>query len=317
LTILKFEQDSLHLQPFQHPFQEMGIRVYISANSGNQKLENEQQKIVMVLTMRKKEFEVIDIMKPGNQNHRTYMRDRGKKKEGQRNVLPPQIFNGDDYIGDFEDFDLANEDDVLEEFLGIERENPKVEPYKTGAVAPDVAKRVVGKLPKERIPVVKKEEVRGPKKPTTKGGTSSSSSSNCTGTASTSATSSCYGETDSGVDFEDMSDKISDDGDSAEDNGESEEEEGDKDDGTDKKKKEFNDCDSTGNDREDGRGMIKDDEDDFDSDNGDVETDSDDFTDSEDDTVEFMPDGEQVRKCKRGFKVLQNCKRFWKVDNNV
>ena len=27
------------------------------------------------------------------------MRDRGKKKEGQRNVLPPQIFNGDDYIG--------------------------------------------------------------------------------------------------------------------------------------------------------------------------------------------------------------------------
>ena len=78
-------------------------------------LENEQQKIIMVLTMRKKEFEVIDIMKPGNQvnlifrekfqilffnqNHRTYMRDRGKKKEGQRNVLPPQIFNGDDYIG--------------------------------------------------------------------------------------------------------------------------------------------------------------------------------------------------------------------------
>ena len=37
----------------------------------------------------------------------------------------------------------------------------QVEPYKTGAVAPDVAKRVVGKLPKERIPiVVKNEEVR-------------------------------------------------------------------------------------------------------------------------------------------------------------
>ena len=37
----------------------------------------------------------------------------------------------------------------------------QVEPYKTGAVAPDVAKRVVGKLPKERIPiVVKNEEAR-------------------------------------------------------------------------------------------------------------------------------------------------------------
>jgi len=297
----------------------MGIRVYISANSGNQKLENEQQKIVMVLTMRKKEFEVIDIMKPGNQNHRTYMRDRGKKKEGQRNVLPPQIFNGDDYIGDFEDFDLANEDDVLEEFLGIERENPKVEPYKTGAVAPEVAKRTVGKLPKERIPVVKKEEApRGPKKATTSGG-SSSGSSNCTETASTSATSSCYGETDSGVDFEDMSDKISEgEGDSAEDNA-NEESEDDGDDGVDKIKiggeKEPNNGDSTCN-GEDGRGMLKDD-DDIGSDDSDVETDSDDFTDSEDDTVEFMPDGEQVRKCKRGFKVLQNCKRFWKVDNNV
>ena len=34
----------------------------------------------------------------------------------------------------------------------------QVEPYKTGAVAPDLAKRVVGKLPKERIPIVVKHE---------------------------------------------------------------------------------------------------------------------------------------------------------------
>jgi len=297
----------------------MGIRVYISANSGNQKLENEQQKILMVLTMRKKEFEVIDIMKPGNQNHRTYMRDRGKKKEGQRNVLPPQIFNGDDYIGDFEDFDLANEDDVLEEFLGIERENPKVEPYKTGAVAPETAKRVVGKLPKERIPVVKKEEARGPKKATSSGA-NSSSSSNCTETASTSATSSCFGETDSGVDFEEMSDKNSEGGDSAEESAEDESDNDEDEDGTDKNKiGGENDLNNDGDSNSNGEGrhgMLKD-ENDVDSDNSEVETDSDDFTDSEDDTVEFMPDGEQVRKCKRGFKVLQNCKRFWKVDNNV
>ena len=43
------------------------------------------------------------------------------------------------------------------------------------------------------------------------------------------------------------------------------------------------------------------------------ETDTEDFTDSEDDTVEYMDDGEPVRKCKRGFKILQNCKRFWKA----
>ena len=43
------------------------------------------------------------------------------------------------------------------------------------------------------------------------------------------------------------------------------------------------------------------------------ETDTEDFTDSEDDEVEYMDDGEPVRKCKRGFKILQNCKRFWKA----
>ena len=33
--------------------------------------------------------------------------------------LPPQIFNEDDYCGDYEDFDLANEIDELEEFLKV------------------------------------------------------------------------------------------------------------------------------------------------------------------------------------------------------
>ena len=53
------------------------------------------------------------------------MREKGKKKDGQRNVLPPQIFNGEECRGNFEDFDIANEDDLLEEFLGIPRKNPK------------------------------------------------------------------------------------------------------------------------------------------------------------------------------------------------
>ena len=55
-----------------------------------------------------------------------------------------------------------------------------------------------------------------------------------------------------------------------------------------------------------------------DSDDGldtpDYEDDSSDFTsDEEDNTVEFMPDGEIVRKKSRGFKQLNNCKRFWKA----
>merc|ERR1712080_390629 len=52
------------------------------------------------------------------------------KKEGHRNVLPPQVFNGEKYCGDYDAFDVANEDDELEEFLGIPRKHPKVEPAK-------------------------------------------------------------------------------------------------------------------------------------------------------------------------------------------
>ena len=35
----------------------------------------------------------------GMENERDFMRQNGKKKEGQRNVLPPQIFNGEKYCG--------------------------------------------------------------------------------------------------------------------------------------------------------------------------------------------------------------------------
>ena len=60
---------------------------------------------------------------------RDFMRSHGNKREGQRNVLPPQIFNGQQFRGDFVDFDIANEDDDLEEFLGIPRKSPKIEWY--------------------------------------------------------------------------------------------------------------------------------------------------------------------------------------------
>merc|ERR1712179_276790 len=127
----------------------IGVRIFLTNGSGNQKIENNQQMIQMVLTTREIEFTTIDISAPGMQEMRSFMREKGRKKEGQRNVIPPQIFNGEQYRGDFEDFDIANEDDDLEEFLGIPRKNPKAEPVKTGAVAPDVARIVPGKLEKD------------------------------------------------------------------------------------------------------------------------------------------------------------------------
>lgn len=275
------------------------MKVFISGNSGNQKIENETQKILMVLKTRKKEFEVVDIMRPGNQNFRTFMRERARKKDGQRYPIAPQIFNGDEYKGDFDDFDIANEDNVLEEFLGLERDNPKIEFYKTGAMAPDVGKLKVGKLPKE---LIEKAEEEAKKKAKAQAEAAASLQkvveASASSTSSFSGASSCAGgETDSGIDLGDKSEEDSEDEDSEDGNeNKSDGNEGDKD-GKDKG--------ATGEDD------LKDAVEAYDS-----ETDSEDFTDSEDDTVEFMPDGEVIRKCKKGFKQLNNCKRFWKVTNN-
>ena len=61
------------------------------------------------------------------------------------------------------DFDIANEDDLLEEFLGLPRQTQKAEPVKTGAVAKDVGKLKPGKLKKEKQ-VTKDTQVRDNRK---------------------------------------------------------------------------------------------------------------------------------------------------------
>ena len=48
---------------------------------------------------------------------------------------------------DYDDFDLANEDDVLEEFLGIPRKNPKAAPVALDVLPDEADKAEVGKLP--------------------------------------------------------------------------------------------------------------------------------------------------------------------------
>ena len=53
----------------------------------------------MILKSLSIECEPVDIAAPGMDKERTYMRENGKKKPGNRNVLPPQIFNDEKYCG--------------------------------------------------------------------------------------------------------------------------------------------------------------------------------------------------------------------------
>jgi len=116
--------------PAPPPVPQNPIKIFISGNSGNKEIENSQHRITMILKSLGIAIELCDISAPGMEEQRDFMRANAVKKENQRNVLPPQVFNGDKYCGDYDAFDVANEDDELEEFLGIPRKHPKVEPGK-------------------------------------------------------------------------------------------------------------------------------------------------------------------------------------------
>merc|ERR1711892_576270 len=106
------------------------IKIFISGHSGSNEISTAQQKITMILKSLGIPILQVDISAPGMDDQRDVMRASAKKKEGQRHALPPQIFHGEKYCGDYDDFDVANEDDELEEFLCIPRKTPKAVPGK-------------------------------------------------------------------------------------------------------------------------------------------------------------------------------------------
>ncbi|XP_044742502.1 SH3 domain-binding glutamic acid-rich protein homolog [Chrysoperla carnea] len=93
----------------------MVITVYISGISGNKEVKKRQQRVQMILESKNVEYEAIDIAEPDRQAER----DRVKHCGPNLPALPPQIFNGDEYCGDYDQFDLANETDELEKFLKL------------------------------------------------------------------------------------------------------------------------------------------------------------------------------------------------------
>jgi len=91
----------------------MGLKVYVSTVSSNLEIKKNQQKIEMILSSKGYDVQYIDVA--ASEEAKQRMRDLS----GNPKALPPQIFNEDQYCGDFEAFDNAIEDDNLEEFLKL------------------------------------------------------------------------------------------------------------------------------------------------------------------------------------------------------
>ncbi|XP_063900034.1 SH3 domain-binding glutamic acid-rich protein homolog [Zophobas morio] len=104
----------------------MVVKVYISGISGNKEVKKRQQRVLLILDSKNVQYEVIDIAEPENEDKKDFMQNFSTSSGGTisdpnpRHPLPPQLFNDDDYCGDYDQFDMANEIDEMEKFLKLE-----------------------------------------------------------------------------------------------------------------------------------------------------------------------------------------------------
>uniref|UniRef100_A0A5F9DR59 SH3 domain-binding glutamic acid-rich-like protein n=1 Tax=Oryctolagus cuniculus TaxID=9986 RepID=A0A5F9DR59_RABIT len=95
------------------------IRVFIASSSGFVAIKKKQQDVVRFLEANKIEFEEVDITMSEEQRQWMYKNVPPEKKPAQGNPLPPQIFNGDRYCGDYDSFFESKESNTVFSFLGL------------------------------------------------------------------------------------------------------------------------------------------------------------------------------------------------------
>jgi len=108
---------------------ESEVKIYVSSLSGNKEVKKRQQRVLMILDSKGIPYTAIDITEPNQEKEKDFMQANSTEKgitvsdQNPRHPLPPQIFNGQSYCGDYNGFELANENDQLESFLNIEVKN--------------------------------------------------------------------------------------------------------------------------------------------------------------------------------------------------
>ncbi|XP_017100468.2 SH3 domain-binding glutamic acid-rich protein homolog isoform X5 [Drosophila bipectinata] len=103
----------------------MVLKVYVSGMSGNKEVKKRQQRVLMILDSKNIQYDTVDITEPGKESEKELMQNKSTSNGGTvsdpepRHPLPPQIFNDEEYCGDYDAFDMANEIDTLEVFLKL------------------------------------------------------------------------------------------------------------------------------------------------------------------------------------------------------
>ncbi|XP_043929659.1 SH3 domain-binding glutamic acid-rich-like protein 2 isoform X2 [Protopterus annectens] len=97
----------------------MGIRVFVASSSASVLIKKRQQEILDFLEVHKIDFAEVDITMVEGQRIWMYKNIPKEKQPSQGNPLPPQIFNGNQYCGDYDDFFEAKESNTVFSFLGV------------------------------------------------------------------------------------------------------------------------------------------------------------------------------------------------------
>ncbi|XP_036411609.1 SH3 domain-binding glutamic acid-rich protein isoform X4 [Colossoma macropomum] len=97
----------------------MVIKVFLASSSGSTAIKKKQQDVLGFLEALKIEYAQLDIA--SNEENRMWMRENvpGDMKPSNGIPLPPQIFNEENYCGDYETFFNAKEENSVYEFLGL------------------------------------------------------------------------------------------------------------------------------------------------------------------------------------------------------
>ncbi|XP_029111131.1 SH3 domain-binding glutamic acid-rich protein isoform X3 [Scleropages formosus] len=97
----------------------MVIKVFLASLSGSTAIKKKQQDVLGFLDALKIEYAEMDIA--SNEENRMWMRENvpGEKKPKNGIPLPPQIFNEENYCGDYDTFFDAKEGNQVFEFLGL------------------------------------------------------------------------------------------------------------------------------------------------------------------------------------------------------
>jgi len=106
----------------------MVVKVYVTGISASKEIKKRQQRACMILDSLRIRYECIDLSESGHEEEKENMKTKCKTRNNQSQAFPPQFFNDDKYCGDYEDFELASDDDDVMTFLKLEeREDVTIE----------------------------------------------------------------------------------------------------------------------------------------------------------------------------------------------